>query len=551
MAEEFNQFFVSVFNGKETLIDSNVLAQDGPVKPLASKLENIVITEELVMKQLDRLRADKSTGADNLSGRLLSEIRNQICYPLMIIFRKSLSTGDVPVDWRLANISPIYKKGGRESPGNYRPVSLTSQICKMFESILREAIVDHLECNGLIKGSQHGFRRGRSCLTNLLSFLDCVTHWMDDGNCADIIYLDFAKAFDKVPHCRLLYKLRQYGIDGKLGDWIASWLKGRQQRVVIGGEFSEWRPVMSGVPQGSVLGPVLFLVFIDDIDDGVTNSILKFADDTKLFGVVNDLRQHDELQQDLQRLVDWSARWLMEFNAAKCTVIHVGRNNERFEYVMGTQTLTAVEEERDLGVVITADMKCSVNCQVACSKAQRILGMLKRSITHKSTDVLVPLYKSLVRPIVEYCTPVWSPHYIKDKRILERIQHRFSRLIPHLCRLPYDDRLNVLKLWSLEERRNRADLVEMFKICKGLSGIKLHEMFELALMDKTRGHLLKIRKGCCHLDIRKFFFSERVVSRWNSLDVDAVAVATVNAFKRQLDRIRQKKTGFFTDNYGR
>ena len=208
----------------------------------------------------------------------------------------------------------------------------------------------------------------------------------------------------------------------------------------IGGEFSDWRPVTSGVPQGSVLGLVLFLVFIDDIDDGVNNSILKFADDTKLFGVVNNLEQHDVLQQDLQRLVDWSNRWLMEFNAAKCTVIHVGRNNQRYEYVMGEQKLSAVDEERDLGIMITADMKSSVNCQVACSRAQRILGMLKRFIASKTANIMVPLYKSLVRPIVEYCTPAWSPHYIKDKQILERIQHRFTRLIPDVGQLPYNDR---------------------------------------------------------------------------------------------------------------
>jgi hypothetical protein len=152
---------------------------------------------------------------------------------------------------------------------------------------------------------------------------------------------------------------------------------------------------------------------------------------------------------------------------------------------------------------------------------------------------------------VEYCTPALSPHYSRDKQLLERIQHRFTRLIPGMSKLLYDARLNLLHLWSLEERRNRADLVEMFKICKGLSGIRLEEMFELSPMASTRGHLLKIRKGCCRLDTRKYFFSERVISRWNNLDQAAVAVSSVNAFKGQLDRIRQSKMGFFTDNYGR
>jgi ribonuclease P/MRP protein subunit RPP40 len=283
----------------------------------------------------------------------------------------------------------------------------------------------------------------------------------------------------------------------------------------------------------------------------VQSSVLKFADDTKLFGVVNDLEQHGVLQQDLQRLVDWSHRWLMDFNPSKCTVIHVGTHNQRFEYVMERQKLLAVEEERDLGIMISADVKSSANCRVACAKAQRILGMLKRFIAYKSATVMVPLYKSLVRPIVEYCTPAWSPHYSRDKQLLERIQHRFTRLIPGMSKLPYDARLNLLHLWSLEERRNRADLVEMFKICKGLSGIRLEEMFELSPMASTRGHLLKIRKGCCRLDTRKYFFSERVISRWNNLDQAAVAVSSVNAFKGQLDRIRQSKMGFFTDNYGR
>ena len=185
-------------------------------------------------------------------------------------------------------------------------------------------MVQYIESNDLIKESQHGFRRGRSCLTNLLIFLDKITRDVDEGHNVDAIYLDFAKAFDKVPHQRLLVKLRSMGIGGSLLGWIGDWLEGRRQRVYIGGGRSGWRWVTSGVPQGSVLGPLLFLVFINDLEEGVLNSLLKFADDTKLFGVVDNVTQHDQLQRDLCTIVEWSKTWQMEFNVDKCNILHFG-----------------------------------------------------------------------------------------------------------------------------------------------------------------------------------------------------------------------------------
>jgi hypothetical protein len=182
---------------------------------------------------LNKLRADKSTGADGLSPRLLKEIKSEIIQPVLYIWKKSISEGSIPQDWKLANVCPIFKKGSRSEAGNYRPVSLTSQLCKLLETVIRDAIVTHLERNRLISDTQHGFRRGRSCLSNVITFLDKATRLIDDGQACDAIYLDFAKAFDKVPTERLLRKIENHGIRGKLLEWIREWLKDRKQRVCI------------------------------------------------------------------------------------------------------------------------------------------------------------------------------------------------------------------------------------------------------------------------------------------------------------------------------
>jgi Reverse transcriptase (RNA-dependent DNA polymerase) len=253
---------------------------------------------------------------------LLKRLCNELAELLAKVMRISLKDGAVPEDWRTANVTPIFKKGRKSDPENYRPVSLTSVSCRIMESVIKDHIVKHLDKHGLVKKTQYGFSRGCSCASNLLSFLEKATAALDNGDSVDVVYLDFAKAFDTVPHERLKKKLRAHGIDGKLLAWIAAWLDGRRQRVVLNGCESTWEQALSGVPvpQGSVLGPLLFLIFINNLDAaaGIAEWILMFADDTKAARVINSDEDRRSLQVMLDRLVNWSDTWGMRFNVKKC-----------------------------------------------------------------------------------------------------------------------------------------------------------------------------------------------------------------------------------------
>jgi len=271
--------------------------------------------------------------------------------------------------------------------------------------------------------------------------------------------------------------------------------------------------VLSGVPQGSVLGALLFLVYINDLDTGLINKLLKFADDTKVFGKVTDGSARESIQEDLNRLVNWADRWKMEFNVKKCKLMHVGKDKVNFKYTMKGNTLQETSLEKDLGVVILADGKTLSQCQYVYNKAIRILGIITRTIRYKERRIMVRLYKSLVRPHSEYCVSAWSPHYLKDKELLERVQQRFMCMFKDLRQKHYDERLKTLDLWTLEERRNRQDLIEVFKMYKGFMRLSTDELFERDVNIKgTRGHTLRLKKKQSVRDVRRCFFSQTVVN---------------------------------------
>jgi hypothetical protein len=255
----------------------------------------VEITESDVYDVLRPLKTtDKSPGPDNIHPRVLKECARELAEPLTILFQTSMKEGKIPQEWKEANITPVYKKGSRSAVDNYRPISLTSVCCKVMERLVRKEVLQHMTSNGFLSDNQHGFVQGRSCTTQLLKVVDKLTEILDRGGALDLIYLDFAKAFDTVPHERLLNKLASYGIQGHALQWIRQFLTGRRQRVGVAGNFSNWTKVLSGVPQGSVLGPVLFICYINDMPEAVRSLIYLYADDSKICREVNNI-------------IDWAA----------------------------------------------------------------------------------------------------------------------------------------------------------------------------------------------------------------------------------------------------
>ena len=340
-----------------------------------------------------------------------------------------------------------------------------------------DSLTDHLEENDILSSPRHGFRRRKSCTSNLLEYLDKVTELLDLGEPVDVVFYDFSKAFDLVPHRRLIHKLGNTGITGNLQRWIMNWLKDRRQKVVLNGSSSDWRSVLSGVPQGSVLGPLLFLVFINDISNNIKSGLSLFADDTKTFSSVKNEALKRELQGSIDALYDWSKKWCMQFNAGKCAVLHLGFNNPGHSYKLGDTSLNSSKNEKDVGVIIQSNSKVDLQCRKAANTCNRILGLIRRSFSTKDSSLMLKLYQTYILPHLDYAIAVWNPSARKDKDILEAVQRRFSRMVSGMKGLSYEERLTLLELPTLEERRRRIDLIQAYRIWYEVDQID-HPMFK-------------------------------------------------------------------------
>ena len=422
-------------------------------------------------------------------------------------------------------------------------MSLTSACCKVMERLVSAHMLEYLNRFELLSPKQFGFRKGHSTEDQLLLTYSKVIEQVDQGNTVDMVYLDYSKAFDVVCHSVLLGKLEQLGFNRQILVWLEGFLCGRTTCVSVGGRDSGSVEVLSGVPQGSVLGPLLFLIYVNSLGSLLRCEWFAFADDFKLyFSFPRNAHSANvnPLQRDLDDLFQASSSWNLKLNPEKCVVMRFGggcRGSESGSgYFINGRELQLVKSHRDLGIAVDSSLKFHIHINGVVWKASGLAGQLLRGTVCRSRCFMVTLFVSHIRPILDYCSTLWNLGYLSDVRRLEGVQRRWTKEVVGLGDLDYLGRLRVLELYSIYGRMFRADLIKIWKAFHADVDVGLHTIFERQIHRSTRGHQFKLSVPRCRSEIRRRFLNVRCVKAWNDLPEHVVEVDSVNVFKGHLDR---------------
>ena len=521
-----------------------------PQEASETLVQDLRISEEELWKAIKDMKKT-GPGPDNIPATFISKCSNCLLKPLLLIFNSSLESGIFPKRWKTSYIKPIPKKGDAGNVRNYRPVSIVNAIPKLFDSLITLKLYDKL--SPFIHNEQHGFSRGKSTETNLALFTEFIFSSLDKHEQVDAFYSDFSRAFDSVNHALLIRKLYNFGVRGNLLKWIELFLSERKVQVKIKNHVSDYFDASSGVPQGSHLGPLLFILFINDAKNIVANSQLYlFADDAKLVIKGKWTGNCVELQRDIDSFIGWSVRNGLDINLSKCNIITFShyRNPYHHQYFAGFTPLTRVDRVRDLGVIIDSSLNFHAHIDSVCAKASKILGFLIRFTSDfNNCNVIIYLYKAIVLPILTYASPIWSPYTFSAQYQLEKIQHRFLRYLARKAGTPmnfqdhdYSHIATRFSIPSLKSLFKVRDAQFAFNIIK--KRIKCPELSDLFKERNRRYNLREYRTFVEHTyysNTRYFSTIPRLIRLWHSLPRSITSQVRISVFKKQ---VREKLFNF-------
>ena len=509
-------------------------------------ISDIHISPRDIVRIIKKLKLNSAAGPDRLPPIFFKNTTNNIAFPLTIIFQSFIDLQQLPNEWKHSIITPKFKKGQTSSPANYRPIALTCTCCKILESIISSALTEFLLIHNLISKQQHGFLKRHSTATNLLESLNDWTLSFANKQTTIVAYIDFQRAFDSISHSKLIHKLMSYGISGNLLYWIQSFLTHRTQSVRVGSCLSNSCSVSSGVPQGSVLGPLLFLLFINDISDPFGNEISSelFADDIKIYTVLTHPDSFLNFQKHLDSIHLWSSLWQLPISHSKSNCFEISSRPTLISsttFNISGFPLTSISSVIDLGIRFDRNLKFSVHINETITRANQRAHLIFRSFLSKNATSLIHAYKTYVRPLLEYNTTVWSPSLVGPITALEGVQRHFTKRLVGFDSLSYAERLTKSNLQSLEHRRLMSDLIACFNIVHGYSALCFNDFFSFSHNPSSRGHPLRLSIPLSKTNTDKHFFSNRVVIPWNSLPADLVTTTCPKSFKNQLGKINLSK----------